>query len=258
LTPDELLLRRAVRISAFLLACFVALAIVTSIKGADFVLAIETGNAMGRGRDFDRLGRLRAATVEYRRLLEIRPEYLDARAALVRTLLERKMYPEALEEARALTDAQPENAEYQSVLGDAFVGSAMTTDAVKAYNHALALKDGFPDATYGKALALAIDGDTAEARTVFQSLTGVDLNEATAAYSDRFPRAKNRFDKYQAKQSFERQRPADVTAMLEWHLKNGRVEDALALYIDAEAHYPKLDTSIPLAMALDQLQKGRP
>lgn len=86
-----------------------------------------------------------------------------ALAELIKSLSALKRFDEAIERARSAVDANSDNAEFQSLLGDAFLRSGRTKEAVAAFETALETVADFPAGLLGRAGAALASGEPAEA-----------------------------------------------------------------------------------------------
>lgn len=233
LTPNAVLVRRALALVAVALAALLALALLSKVFGREFVLAIDAANAAARAERYDRTGEPKAAAAEYYRILEVRPADTRLRAALVELLLRTGDTDEALRQAQRLVDtpSSTDRARDLAFYGHALSAARDLEAAAAAYDEALALRAGYPDALYGLALNAAMTGDTAAAEEQFARLRTAGPGEASDLYTRSIRDGEALQRRYQDSAGGEwRLTRAETIALIEWHLKHGRFEGARAVY----------------------------
>jgi tetratricopeptide (TPR) repeat protein len=97
-------------------------------------------------------GQLREAMAAYKRAIQLRPNYAEARMALGIQLLAGGNYPGALSHFQAAERLIPTLPEIHVNLGDAYRATRQWTDAQRAYRKALDLRSKLPEAHYGLGL----------------------------------------------------------------------------------------------------------
>lgn len=236
LTPNAVLTRRVLVLTAVAIAFLLVLAWGSSVYGGDLVLAIEAANTIERAQSHDARGDVSAAASEYYRLLELRPHDTRVLAALIELQLRQGLNDEALEGAERLvslseTDNRPRDL---SLYGNALLAKGAMPGASDAYEDALTLQPNFPDALYGFALHAALSGKPNEARQFFDLLQAAGTDAASREYA-RSVRHGEAFARRYRSGDDPGLSNAEAAALMEWHLKHGRLKEASHL-LDSHPH----------------------
>ena len=229
LTPNGPVVRRVLGVVTVALAGLIALSLLSAQYGREFVLAVDSANAAARAELHDRARHYKPAYSEYYRMLELRPEDSNIRAALTELLTRRGELQDALEHARVLIElpATTDRARDLVLYGDVLACTGDSAGAAAAFSEALVLQPGYRDATYGLAFEAIRAGDLREAREHFETLRRAQAAPASNLYlrgglgGDGFY---ERFRESGGRWKFGRERAE--TAVV-WLLKHGRVEDAI-------------------------------
>lgn len=239
LTPNAVLVRRALIVTAIALAALLVLALLSARFGREFVLAIDAANTAERAELLDASGQHKRAISEYYRLLEIRPEDTNIRAALVESQLRRGFIEEALHQARLLAEMSEttDRARDWSLLGDALSAKGEKHAAEEAYEEALALRPDFPDALFGFGVHTALSGKTEDAQEYFTRLGAADISMASNVYTRSIRNGEELNQRMQATEKSPLN-DAQTATLIEWHLKHGRLERAIDIYRSAPAWTP--------------------
>ena len=105
------------------------------------------------GEALERIGALEAAVDTYRRALAIRPDFRKAANSLILTLVKAGRGPEAIERARALVSAEPDDPDRHFTLGLA-QSEQDVEEAIKSFRRVLQLAPRHALARYNLALVL--------------------------------------------------------------------------------------------------------
>lgn len=97
-------------------------------------------------------GRLRESMGEYRKAVELRPDYAEARIALGVQMLNGGNYREALSHFEVAKNLVPMLAEVHVNLGDAYRANKKWTEAQRAYEKAISIRRDMPEALFGLGL----------------------------------------------------------------------------------------------------------
>ncbi len=97
-------------------------------------------------------GRLRESMTEFRRAVELRPDYAEARIALGIQFLNGGNYKDALSHFEAASNLVPTLAAVHLNLGDAYRANKRWLDAKHAYDRALKIRPQMPEALFGLGL----------------------------------------------------------------------------------------------------------
>jgi tetratricopeptide (TPR) repeat protein len=159
---------------------------------------------------------------EYLRALELQPGAMDALSALTRLQLVRGKNAEALARVRTLVQAEPRNPYALNLLGESLIATKAFPEAIERMNQTVALAPTWPVGYRNLALAHLGSHDSAGAVAAYQAgLKAVPYEPGLAV---------------------------ELAALYE---REGRIDDAIALYEGLYAHHPRLDLAANnLAMLL--------
>jgi tetratricopeptide (TPR) repeat protein len=125
-------------------------------------------------------GRFDEALAQFRKALEITPEYAEAHNNLGGILFRNSLIDEALAQFRKALEITPEYAEARVNLGAALLGRGEIDAAIAQYNQALEIRPDFAEAHYNLALALTKCGRLDEAVFHYQKAVEIDPDYADA------------------------------------------------------------------------------
>jgi tetratricopeptide (TPR) repeat protein len=257
LTPANLLVRRALVITAVALAGLLVLAALSALRGQELVLAIESANAYERAQRQAARGQLGSAASEYYRQLELQHHDTNARAALVELQLRRGLNVEALQEARILLE-QPQSANRArdlALYGAALISTDQRDAAARAFTEALELQPGLPDAVYGLGILAGLRGNADLAREHFEQLRASGLAHASREFTAGMENGKTLSAQFRSRTEGPVLTPSESAALVEWYLKHGLLEDALAVY-RATPKWEAGDSQRPAVLALGRIAEG--
>jgi len=118
-------------------------------------LAVDEKNAelhFFKGKRLAEQQRLAEAIAEFRRAVELNPDFAEARMELGLRLLAGANYNEALEQLEAVEKLTPRLVEVQLALGDAYRSTRQWEKAKSAFDKALRMRSDLPQAHYNLAL----------------------------------------------------------------------------------------------------------
>jgi tetratricopeptide (TPR) repeat protein len=122
----------------------------------DQALEIDAGNAelhfLKAQMLVDEDGRLRDALERYRKAIELRPDYLEARMAYGVQLLHGGNYPDALKQLQAAANLAPTLVAVHLNLGDAYRANQQWDKAREAFQKALSMEPNLPKAHFNMGL----------------------------------------------------------------------------------------------------------
>ncbi len=126
------------------------------------------------------MGRIDEAMARYRRVLALNPDYPDALGNLAAALLSKGKLPDAIAHYKRLLLLKPDNAAAHYSLGVALDASGETEAAVERYMRAIALKPDYAAAHNNLAIALAAMGNSAAALAHYGKAIASDPRHAEA------------------------------------------------------------------------------
>lgn len=145
--------------------------------------AVTKGNAIAYyslGEYYSGKGRLDEAMDDYRKAIQIRPNYDDALNNLGVTLALKGNLDEAVVRIQESIHCQPKKADAYYNLGNVFVMQHKPEEAISAYTEALRLKPDYPEAHNNLANLLAAQGHLEEAVKHYQETLHLDPNHEGA------------------------------------------------------------------------------
>ncbi len=107
----------------------------------------------------DETGRLREALSEFRRAVQLRPDYVEARIALGNQLLSGANYEDALIQFKAAVQLSPTLVEVHLNLGDAHRANSQWSEAKSSFDRALQMRSPLPEAHFNLGLMYMTAGD---------------------------------------------------------------------------------------------------
>jgi tetratricopeptide (TPR) repeat protein len=128
----------------------------------DQALAIDGSHAEGhflRGRMLQTENRLGEALAEYRRAVELRPDFAEARVALGLQFIASGNYAEAEQAFEIASRLLPGSVEVALNLADAYRSSKQWTKAKAAFDRAIAMRERLPQAHFNLGLMYMAAGD---------------------------------------------------------------------------------------------------
>ncbi|MDB4975204.1 MAG: repeat protein [Myxococcaceae bacterium] len=129
----------------------------------DQALAIDDKNAQlhyFKGKRYADDARLSDAITEFKKAVELDPDFAEARMELGQRLLAGANYDEALEQLKAVDKLTPRLVEVQLALGDAYRSKGQWNEAKAAFDKALRMRSELPQAHYDLALLYMSSGAT--------------------------------------------------------------------------------------------------
>jgi len=135
------------------------------------------------GMVLDKTGRVDEAIVQYQRTLEIKPNDVDAQNNLGIALLKKGRADEAINHFQQILQINPAYAEAQYNLGNAFWDKRMTDEAIAHFRKALEINPGYADALINLGTLLYGQGKLDEAIALFQQALQLRPNYAEAHYN---------------------------------------------------------------------------
>ncbi|MDB4987965.1 MAG: repeat protein [Myxococcaceae bacterium] len=121
----------------------------------DQALSIDGKNAQlhyFKGKRYAADSRLSDAITEFRKAVELDPDFAEARMELGLRLLAGANYDEALQQLQAVDKLSPRLVEVQLALGDAYRSKGQWTDAKASFDKALRMRSDLPQAHFDLAL----------------------------------------------------------------------------------------------------------
>ncbi|MGO8697772.1 MAG: tetratricopeptide repeat protein [Limisphaerales bacterium] len=115
-----------------------------------------------------RKGELDAAVAQYRKALEIKPDFVMARSNLGLAFDQEGNTDEAIAQFRKALEIQPENAGIRVNLGNALFEKGQYNEAIEEYQKALAINPASENAHFNLGIALFGKGDVEEAIAQYQ------------------------------------------------------------------------------------------
>lgn len=128
-------------------------------------------------------GALDEAILEFRRSVEIEPDYEFGRYNLGATLVSRGDFAEAIQQLRAVLNADPNHARAYYSLANALSKRGELSDAIAYYGRALKLVPDFPDAHCNLANVLLEKGDVENALDHYREALRLQPNNPGAHYN---------------------------------------------------------------------------
>ncbi len=168
----RLALRNAVRWCwGMLLAISVAFNLVASYeRSADFHHNL--------GFVLSRKGQVDEAIAQFRKALEIRPNYSEAHVSLGTALLQKGQVDEVIAQLKRALELQPNNARDHNTLATALLQKGQVNEAITQLQKALELAPNYPEVYYNLGCALFQKGQVDEAIVQFQTALELHLNYA--------------------------------------------------------------------------------
>ncbi len=203
-----------------------------------------------------------AAIAQYRKALEIQPDYVKAHNNLGAALAARGRVDEALAQYQNALELQPDDANAHNNLGNVMAGRGEVDEAIAQYRQALEIQPDYVDAHDNLGLALARRGDLEEAIAQYRQALAIQPDDvkthnnygAALAGRRQFAEAITHFRKAVEVQ------PDFAVARNNWGLALagcGQFAEAIAQYRQALEIQPDyLDAHLNLADAL--AGRGRP
>ncbi len=136
--------------------------------------------------------RLGDALTEFRRAVELDPDYAEARMELALRLLAGANYDEALQQLQAVSKLTPKLVEVQLALGDAYRSKGQWENAKAAFDQALRMRSDLPQAHFNLALMYMTVANNASAAGATGPGTGYPGLDILTTYS----KAKDEFAQY--------------------------------------------------------------
>jgi tetratricopeptide (TPR) repeat protein len=125
-------------------------------------------------------GKTEQAMAQYRKALEINPQYEDAYNNMGYALAALKRYPEAIAHYEAALRIRPKHTEVHNNLGNALADTGRIDEAIQHYRIVLAQAPEHADAHNNLGIALAMKGELQEAIEHFQKAIRFKRNYASA------------------------------------------------------------------------------
>jgi tetratricopeptide (TPR) repeat protein len=113
-------------------------------------------------------GSLVEAIAQYRKALDLKPDYTEGHNDLGNALSEQEAVAEAIAQYRKALDLQPNFARAYYNLGNALIKQRAVAEAIAQYRKALSIQPRFADAQFNLGLALFQNGETKEALDSWQ------------------------------------------------------------------------------------------
>ena len=135
------------------------------------------------GNELRNRGQLDEAIVQFRRSIEIDPDYEFGRYNLGTALLEKGDVPEAISQLRAVLKLNPNHAEAYYTLGNALTKQGDVEQARVSYERAVAIAPAFPDAHCNLANLLLEQGNIDAALVHYREAARLQPNNAGAHYN---------------------------------------------------------------------------
>lgn len=123
-----------------------------------------------QGKAYEDEGRLAEALQSYRKAIELRPEYAEARTALGVQYLAGGNYNQAVEQLEVASRLVPMMPEAHLNLGDAYRAMGRWTDAKRRFDTALRMRDNLPEAHFNLGLMYMAAGDQFPGMTRLEAL----------------------------------------------------------------------------------------
>ncbi len=144
-------------------------------------LACTTGNTRAHynlGVDLADRNRTDEAMAQYRKALEIKPDFAEAHNNLGSALIDQGRFDEAIDHCRKALETQPDNAIIHACLGRALVSGHRFEEAIGHYRKALEINPDYADAYYFLGVALAHLGRLDEAIGRYRKSLEIQPNSA--------------------------------------------------------------------------------
>lgn len=135
------------------------------------------------GNELRNRGQLDQAIVQFRRSIEIDPDYQFGHYNLGAALLEKNDVPEAISQLRAALKLNPNYAKAYYTLGNALTKQGDVEQAKVSYERAVAIAPAFPDAQCNLANVLLEQGDVDAALVHYREAAQLQPNNAGAHYN---------------------------------------------------------------------------
>lgn len=125
-------------------------------------------------------GKLDEAEAVYRRLLEINPEHTDLLHLLGMIAMRKKSFDSAIELLYKAVRLSPGTDAYEFTLAQALQDAGHPKEALEHYRSVLARNDAYPETYHNMGIIYRFEGDTAEARRLFQKAVEMRPDFASA------------------------------------------------------------------------------
>ena len=125
-------------------------------------------------------GKLDEAEAVYRRLLEINPEHTDLLHLLGMIAMRKKSFDSAIELLYKAVRLSPGTDAYEFTLAQALQDAGRPKEALEHYRSVLARNDAYPETYHNMGIIYRFEGDTAEARRLFQKAVEMRPDFASA------------------------------------------------------------------------------
>jgi tetratricopeptide (TPR) repeat protein len=127
-------------------------------------------------------GRFAEAALEYRRALELKPDYVEAHNNLGNVLVRQGHLDEAVAQYRQALKFNPAHPQAHNNLGAIFASQGRIIEAIEQYRQAVASRPDYVDARMNLAMALASQGQVPQAIDQYDQALKWDPNNAEAHY----------------------------------------------------------------------------
>ncbi|HEX9045771.1 MAG TPA: tetratricopeptide repeat protein, partial [Verrucomicrobiae bacterium] len=148
-------------------------------------LACTSGNYFAEntmGSALNNQGKWSEAEAHFRRSIQFKPDFPDARLNLGVTLVNEQKEDEAIEQFQLVLEINPFSAEACYRLGDALTARGKPADAISYFNRALGLKPDYSAARFGLGVTFATLGKWDESVTNFAQALHQKVDRADAQY----------------------------------------------------------------------------
>ncbi len=125
-------------------------------------------------------GKLDEAEAVYRQLLEINPEHTDLLHLLGMIAMQRKSFDSAIDLLYKAVRLAPDSAAYEFTLAQALQDAGHPKEALEHYRAVLARNDTYPETYHNMGIIYRFEGDTAEARRLFEKAVEMRPDFASA------------------------------------------------------------------------------
>jgi tetratricopeptide (TPR) repeat protein len=135
-----------------------------------------------RGSLWERIPKRPEATEEYRKVLELNPDYAEARLRLARILIEAHEYEEALTQVMRLRQQQPDNPTARVYLAQCYLGLARAEEARPLLEQVLQQNPRDSGALFVSAQLALQEGHAEQAEALLRQLLTIEPHEREAIF----------------------------------------------------------------------------